>query len=251
MLKRLLNSPLAQTLVGRILGFYMHVCGWTTRWTLVNRAAPEALWKAGGPVVICFWHGRIVLSHRGWATPDKGAQPARVLISHSREGGIVTAATRTVGHDVIRGSSAKGDKRKGAVEAMRQMLRHMGEGGAIAMAPDGPRGPRMRAQMGPIQLARRMNAPIIPFGWSSSACKVFNSWDRFVLPYPFGKGVMIWGEPIRVAPDADEAGMERARAALEAELNRVTLEADRQAGAVHVEPAEAPLARAPLEPAAQ
>lgn len=242
MLKHLLNSPVAQTIIGRILGGYMLLCGWTTRWTNVNRAAAEGVWAGGGPAVICFWHGRIVLSHIGWMKKD-GAQPARVLISHSREGAIVTDATRTVGHDVIRGSSAKGAKKKGALEAMRQMLRHMEAGGAIAIAPDGPRGPRMRAQMGPIQLAKRMNAPIVCFGWSTSGRKVFNSWDRFVLPYPFAKGFYVWGAVLRVAPDADEAAMEAARAGLELELNRVTAQADRLAGAAAIEPAEAPPAR--------
>jgi lysophospholipid acyltransferase (LPLAT)-like uncharacterized protein len=172
MLKRLLDSPFAQGLIGRILGLYMRVCGALTRWTLINRASPEAVWAEGGPAVICFWHGRIVLSHRGWPRSD-GAPLAKVLISHSRDGGIVAAAVRTVGHDVVRGSSAKGDKRKGAIEAMRQMLRHMETGGTVAIAPDGPRGPRMRAQMGPVQLAKRMNAPIICYGWSTQRRTVF------------------------------------------------------------------------------
>lgn len=237
MLKRLSNSPTAQAVIGRILGLYMLVCGWTVRWTKINKAAAEGVWRAGGPAITCFWHGRIVLSHQGWLKKE-GAQPACVLISNSRDGGIVAAATRTVGHDVIRGSSPKGNKRKGAVEAMRAMIRHMEAGGAIAIAPDGPRGPRMQAQIGPVQLAKRMNAPIVPFAWSTHGRRVFNSWDRFVLPYWFSRGVIIWGDPIRVAPDADDAAMERARQSLEDELNRLTAEADRRAGVAAVEPAK-------------
>jgi len=247
MLKRFLDAPFAQLLIGRLLGLYMLVCGATTRWRLINLAAGQAAWKAPEPAVICFWHGRIVLAHRGWMRPW-GARPAKVLISHSREGGIVAAATRIVGHDVIRGSSAKGDKRKGAIEAMRQMLRYMEAGGAVAIAPDGPRGPRMRAQMGPVQLAKRMNAPIICYAWSTARRTVFNSWDRFVLPHLFSRGVYVWGDPIRVAPDADDAELERARAAVEAELNRVTAQADLLAGGLAVEPA--PLPQRVLEPVA-
>jgi lysophospholipid acyltransferase (LPLAT)-like uncharacterized protein len=236
MAKRILSSPLVQMLVGRLLGAYMLVCGWTTRWTLINRQAVEEIWAAGGPAVICFWHGRIVLSHLGWAI-GKGGQAAKVLISQSREGGIVAAATRTVGADVIRGSTARGENRKGAMEATRQMLRHMHAGGAVAIAPDGPRGPRMRAQMGAVQLAKRTGAPIICLAWSTSRCKAFNSWDRFILPYPFGRGVYVWGEPLRVPAHADDTTLEAARAALEAELNRISAQADRLAGARVVEPA--------------
>lgn len=237
MFKRLAQSPIVQSIIGRLLGVYMLICGWTTRWTAVNREAAEAVWRAGGPALVCFWHGRIVLSHRGWLK-KLGAQPAKVLISHSRDGGIVAAATRTVGHDVIRGSSPRGKDRKGAVEAMRRMIRHLQDGGAVAIAPDGPRGPRMQAQMGVIQLAKRMDAPIVPFAWSVSRAKVFKSWDRFVLPYWFGRGVIIWGDPVRVSQGADDAALEAARAALEAELNRLTAEADRHVGAAAVEPAQ-------------
>jgi lysophospholipid acyltransferase (LPLAT)-like uncharacterized protein len=225
MIKRLLAYPFMQTLVGRLLGAYMLVCGWTTRWTRINRRAAEEVWAAGGPAVICFWHGRIVLSHLGWAI-GKGAQEAKVLISHSREGGIVAAATRTVGAGVIRGSSSRGENRKGAMEATRQMLRHMQAGGAVAIAPDGPRGPRMRAQMGAVQLAKRTGAPIVCLAWATDRCRTFKSWDRFVLPFPFGRGIYVWGEPLRVPPHADEAAMEQARQALEAELNRITAQAD-------------------------
>ncbi|MBL8549224.1 MAG: lysophospholipid acyltransferase family protein [Hyphomonadaceae bacterium] len=244
MLKRLLSSPVAQTIVGRILGGYMLLVGWTTRWTLINRRAAEEVWKAGGPAVICFWHGRIVLSHFGWAI-GRGSQDAKVLISHSREGGIVASATRAVGAGVIRGSTSRGETRKGGAEAMRQMLRHMKGGGAVAIAPDGPRGPRMRAQMGAIQLAKHTGAPIVCLAWATSRSRTFNSWDRFVLPYPFARGTYVWGEPIRVPGHADPEAMEAARAALEAELNRITHLADNAVGAEPVTPAALPEAHAP------
>jgi lysophospholipid acyltransferase (LPLAT)-like uncharacterized protein len=248
MLKRILASSIAQMIVGRLLGAYMLFCGWTTRWTRINRRVVEENRAAG--VVVCFWHGRLVLSHLGWATGKRG-QPAKVLISQSREGGIAAAATETVGVGVIRGSSRKGDNRKGAHEATRQILRQLHAGGVIGIAPDGPRGPRMRAKMGAVQLARRTGAPIVCLAWSTSRGRVFNSWDRFILPYPFGRGVYIWSEPLRVPADADDKTMEAARAALEAELNRVTAMADLLAGATAVEPA--PIERTPTpqtEPAA-
>ncbi|MGE3303855.1 MAG: lysophospholipid acyltransferase family protein [Hyphomonadaceae bacterium] len=258
MLKTIFNSALAQGAAGRVLGLYMVLVGFSTRWTWINRAAAEKLWAAGGPVVLCFWHGRIVLSHMGWGLGrlvNARSQPVKVLISNSREGGIVAAAARVAGAGVIRGSSGKPAKagrdvakRKGGVEAMREMLRHMGKGGAVALAPDGPRGPRMRAQLGPIQLAKHRGAPIICFAWSASRRKVFASWDRFVLPLPFGRGYYLWGDPIRIDPHADDAAIEAARARVENELMRLTAEADRLAGHAPIEaapPSAAAFAPAP------
>jgi lysophospholipid acyltransferase (LPLAT)-like uncharacterized protein len=236
MLKQLLASPVVQFLLGRAMGLYMRFVGWTTRWEHVDRSIVEQVWAGGGPVIACIWHGRLSLVHKGWRFPN--AQTPRMLISQSREGGVVAHVSRTVGADVIRGSSAKPGKRgKGGLAAFREMIRHLQADGCMCMTPDGPRGPRMRAQLGPIQLAKLTGAPILVLAWALRRRKVFQSWDRFVLPGPFGKGVFVWGGLIHVAKDADDATMERARLELEDALNRVSREADLRAGVRPIEPA--------------
>lgn len=52
------------------------------------------------------------------------------------------------------------------------------------------------------------------------------TWDRFLIPLPFGRGLFLYGEPIRVSREADETEQEEARLRLEAALNRLTDEAD-------------------------
>jgi lysophospholipid acyltransferase (LPLAT)-like uncharacterized protein len=235
--KRLLHSPLLQMLIGRLMGGYMLLVGATTRWRHVDREIVERIWADQGPVIACIWHGRILLVHKGWAI-GAGGQPPKMLISQSREGGVVAHASQVVGAPVIRGSSAKAGRRKGGFEALREMLRHLERGGCMCVTPDGPRGPRMRAQLGPIQLAKLSGAPIVCLAWATSARRVFSSWDRFTLPFPFGRGVFVWGGPIAVARDADNAAMEGARLALETEMNRIAAEADRLAGLAPIAPAE-------------
>ncbi len=56
--------------------------------------------------------------------------------------------------------------------------------------------------------------------------KLFESWDRFLFPYPFGRGVFLWGNPIWVPRDAQAAEMDAKRCELEAVLNSLTAEAD-------------------------
>lgn len=96
----------------------------------------------------------------------------------------------------------------------------------------------MRVKRGPVVLAKIAGAPLLAVTWATSNRVVFESWDRFVLPLPFGKGALIWGNPIAPpAPDASDAEVERVRAALEAEMNRIAAEADRLAGVPVIEPA--------------
>jgi len=246
MLKQLLANPIVQFLIGRTIGGYMLLVNWTTRWRSVNRAQAERIWSESGGVIACVWHGRFVLTHALWRFRAP-AQPVKFLISLSREGGLVTHTARAVGAEVVRGSAAKGAKRKGGFEATREMKRHIDAGGCVGLTPDGPRGPRMRAKLGPVQLAKMTGAPLFPIVWSTRWRLTMKSWDRFLLPLPFGPGALVWGEPILVARDADDAALEAARAALEAEMIRITNEADRIAGAPLIEPAPAPEPAPPAE----
>ncbi len=122
------------------------------------------------------------------------------------------------------------------------MMRVIETGHAVCIAPDGPRGPRMHASPGIIALARLSGAPIMPVAFSVSRGRILESWDRFLLAYPFGRGVFVGAEPIHVPQDADAAALEAARQRLEDVLNAITAEADRRCGRTPVEPA-------PLEPA--
>lgn len=251
-MKSILGNPVVQFLLGRLIGSYLLFVGITTRWQKVNRAAVEPFWAPdGGQVIACIWHGRFPLIHKMWSFKH-GVPKAKMLISQSREGGIVAHTSRTVGADVIRGSSAKGGQSKGGMEAVRAMARQIRSGGIVAMTPDGPRGPRMRVKKGPIQLAKLTGAPLLALAWSTSNRRVFDSWDNFILPYPFGRGALVWGNPIAApSPDATEEEMERVRLALEAEMNRISAEADRIAGVPVIEPAaEKPGAQAAPEAAA-
>lgn len=236
MLKQLLGNPIFQFVVGRTIGLYMLFVGVTTRWTRVNQAAIEPFWQGQGKMVGCIWHGRFTLIHKMWKF-GPGIPPARMLISRSREGGLVAHVSRTVGAEVIRGSAAKGGQQKGGVEATLQMARHLDGGGVIALTPDGPRGPRMRAKRGAVQLAKLAGASLVGVTWSTSNRIVFDSWDKFIFPLPFGHGALIWTDPIPVPADADHAAMEAIRLKLETEMNRIAAEADRIAGVDVIEPA--------------
>lgn len=249
MMRNLLDNPVIQFLIGRTIGLYMLFVGVTTRWTRVNRAAVEPFWTGNGKLVACIWHGRFTLVHKLWSF-GRGKTPAVFLISRSREGGIVAHTSQTVGANVIRGSAAKGKQDKGGREAGREILRHIENGGCIGMTPDGPRGPRMRAKTGPVQIAQIAQAPLIGLTWSTSLRVVFDSWDSFILPLPFGRGALIWTDPIAPpSPDATEEEFEAVRLKLENEMNRIAAEADRIAGVDVIEPA--PPREAPQRVAAQ
>ncbi len=210
----------------------------STRWKSVNHDLVAGIWAQGGGVIGAFWHSRFLMTVAGWPR-RKGVQPPKILSSMSPDGEFITLAAQMLGVGVIRGSKAKGIKKKGGEAAFREMMRHLQSGGCMAITPDGPRGPRMRASFGAIQLAKLSGAPIVLFAWSTKRRVVFNSWDRFVMPLPFGEGYLLWGGPIIVPADATAEEQENLRARLERELIDLTQEADRLAGVEICQPADA------------
>jgi len=85
----------------------------------------------------------------------------------------------------------------------------------------------MRSSKGIITVAKLSGAPVIPATYATTNGQILRSWDRFLLAWPFSKGVIIWGSPIKIPAGADTEAMEKARQSVEKSLNSITAEADR------------------------
>ena len=193
--------------------------GFTIRFEEVNPENLRSFLDKGHTVICAFWHGRLLMIP--FAYKFKGVMKFSFLVSPHRDGQVVGKALQRFGLQPILGSTT----RKGFT-AFKNMVRAQQDGSSIALVPDGPRGPRYRVQMGVIELARLTGRPVIPLTFSSSRKKIFNTWDHFLLPYPFSKGVFIYGEPVFVDPNGDRNHLEGKRTLLEKELHELTERAD-------------------------
>jgi lysophospholipid acyltransferase (LPLAT)-like uncharacterized protein len=68
--------------------------------------------------------------------------------------------------------------------------------------------------------------PVIPVSAGTDRAWWFEGWDRFMVPKPFSRIRLKYGEPVRIPPDADQAEVERIAAELQAALNRLTADVD-------------------------
>ena len=170
---------------------------------------------------------------RGW--PGRNA-PSAMLISMSADGEPVARAIKRLGLESIRGSSAskRKGKDKGGNQAIAEATQLLKAGGAVCITPDGPRGPRQRVGKGPIMIAKRAKAAILPYALATSPSKRLSSWDRFQIPIPFARGAIVFGDIINTA---DGETIEDMRAALETRLNAATKRAEDLCGAPHIAPA--------------
>jgi hypothetical protein len=203
-----------------LTSWLVRLLGRTVRWRSEAPAEARALLAADQPVILAFWHGRLLMIPIAYLRA--GRRHVNVLISEHGDGELISRTIAHFGFGSVRGSS-----RRGALRAMRDLIRKVREGGDFAFTPDGPRGPAFRVQPGVVDLAQRTGYPILPVTFSVRGGKEFASWDRFLLPRPFTRGVFRWGEPLWVT---DEDDSEQARTELEARMCALTQEADRAMG---------------------
>jgi lysophospholipid acyltransferase (LPLAT)-like uncharacterized protein len=121
----------------------------------------------------------------------------------------------------VRGSSSRG-----GAAALLQMVRLLREGVSLAVTPDGPRGPRQKMKTGPLVAAQRAGVPLIPVTAGTDSAWWFEGWDRFLVPRPFARIRMVYGQPMFVPAEADEAEVERLALELEGRLNGLTEQVD-------------------------
>lgn len=237
MLKKIIRSPLMQYIFANIIALYMNLIKSTTKWEYVGLENIEPLWAKDTGLVVCYWHSRIMLAHSAWPE-DK--QKVNMLISLSKDGQFVAKATEIIGRKVVRGSSTskKGDASsdKGALQAVRSLISVAKQGEVAMITPDGPRGPRMRIQAGSVRIAKSARVPMVPLAMAVKGSKYLDSWDRFVIPPLFSKGVIIFGKPIEVSGNTEEA-YEKCRLDVENEMNRITNLADKMVGGPQIDPA--------------
>jgi len=178
----------------------------------------------GEKVIYAFWHGRLLpltFTHRN--------QQIQILISRHRDGEIIRRITEELGFGSVRGSTGKGGGR-----AILQMVRRGREGLDLAITPDGPRGPREKAQGGVVRIAQRSGLSVLPLASASSRGWVLRSWDRFRIPAPFARVAVGYGPAIAVPRELDPEAAESFRRDVEVGIARCTEEADRRAGASEI-----------------
>lgn len=215
---KLRDAPWFRRSSGALLYNYLRLVRGTNRFAI---DPPDAYNQFGAdmPVIVTMWHGQHFLAPLIRRPQDR----AKALISFHRDAEINAIAAERFGVHSIRGSGDHGRRfdRKGGVKAFIAMRDALAEGWNVMLTADVPKISRV-AGLGIVKLARVSGRPIYPIGIGTSRRKVLDNWDRSVVNLPFGRGVIAFGEPIRVARDADDATLEAARLQVESKLNAIT-----------------------------
>ena len=145
--------------------------------------------KSGKPIMLCVWHGRLLFP--SWYI--RHHTTLHIISSRHADSEILAHILRKWGYGLIRGST-----NKGGISVIREMTKIFSKGGMIAVTNDGPKGPPRIAKSGSIGLAIKNNVKIITVTGSATKYWQVKSWDRFMLPKPFGKIQIVVSAPMDI-----------------------------------------------------
>jgi lysophospholipid acyltransferase (LPLAT)-like uncharacterized protein len=186
--------------------------GPTLRYEVLGWQHAERVHASGKRIIWSFWH-RVIVPIVWWHR-NHGVV---VMNTTAFDGQWTRKVIEWLGFGTAQGSSSRGGLRGLAV-----MARRLEEGVDCAFTIDGPRGPRYVAKPGPVMLARKTGCPIMVFHIGVDRGITFQkTWDRFLLPKPFARAVILFAPPIYVPADAIAEAMETKHAEMQRELERV------------------------------
>jgi lysophospholipid acyltransferase (LPLAT)-like uncharacterized protein len=131
-----------------------------------------------------------------------------MLVSRHRDGRFIAAIMSRFGPDAVHGSTGRAGgkaKERGGAAGLRALRNGLAAGQAIVITPDGPRGPPRQAAPGVSHLAATSGAPVLPVAARTRRRIELKSWDRMIVPLPFGRGALVCLPALSVPADGAPA----------------------------------------------
>jgi hypothetical protein len=153
----------------------------------------EKIKKNGKQIIYAFWHGKHFLLAYFFK-----AKRIYIFTSLHRDGEYLSGILEKLGYRTLR-EPGRG------LRGIREVIRQLSHGGDLGIAVDGPKGPPYKVKLGIFHIAKRVGGIILPISVGVRRGKVFSkAWDRYIIPYPFTRAVILTGEPVNVSPDTPE-----------------------------------------------
>ena len=179
--------------------------------------------NSGRPIMVCVWHGRLVFP--SWYLRLKTTNVHAIASRHT-DAEIMARILQRWGYGLIRGSTRKGGKT--VVKKMAEVFKNAG---IIAVTNDGPKGPPRIAKAGSTGVALKYNVQIITITGSATKYWQIKSWDKSMLPKPFGTIQLIVSPPLIISEKLETA--EKEVQILSEFMNQYQDEADRLTGKIN------------------
>ena len=165
-------------------------------------------------MIFSAWHGRLLLFPYYYRYVH-GRKNLCIMASKSRDGEMIKRILGKFDIETVRGSTSRG-----GISAMKALIKATKSGKDTALTVDGSKGPVFKVQPGILLLAQITGIPIIPLAYDASKKIVLNTWDKLIIPLPFSRIHVSFGDLIHVPRDAKD--LEPYRQKLQKTMDEIT-----------------------------
>lgn len=221
---RLVHRPWFVAAASTLGARYLRGVDALARWETAFDPAIVAARRRGEPIIAAFWHQRTLGIPAAWRRLNRAAAcdgEADAIVSEHGDGELIACTLAKLGIGGIRGST-----RRGGARAAKLARAAVARGHSLAVVVDGPRGPHGHVHGGAVFLAKATGRPLVPVTFAVARGVQARSWDRMLVPLPFGRGCYHAAAPLHVPPDADRGTLEELRVELSRRLYALNAEAD-------------------------
>jgi lysophospholipid acyltransferase (LPLAT)-like uncharacterized protein len=196
MIKNFLKNYFIKKFLSLVGALYIYIVYVSSQKTFINKDNFDKLILENKSFIYALWHDQLLLSPFTWQTKNR----IDILISKHKDGDIIADLVKYHGFNSIRGSTNNPSKvkEKNTISSIRKIIKTLKANVSIGITPDGPRGPRHKVSEGTINIARISNKKILPMALAYKEQWVLNTWDKFIIPKPFNKICIVWGDTIDI-----------------------------------------------------
>ena len=196
MIKNFLKNYFIKKFLSLVGALYVYIVYISSQKTFINKDNFDKLILENKSFIYALWHDQLLLSPFTWQTKNR----IDILISKHKDGDIIADLIKCHGFNSIRGSTnnPNKEKEKNTITSIRKIIKTLKANVSIGITPDGPRGPRHKVSEGTINISRISNKKILPMALAYKEQWVLNTWDKFIIPKPFNKICIVWGDTIDI-----------------------------------------------------
>ncbi|MDB9818590.1 lysophospholipid acyltransferase family protein [Pelagibacterales bacterium] len=194
MIKIILKNYFVKKFLSLVGAFYVYIVYVSSKKIFINKTSFDNLILENESFIYALWHDQLLLSPLTWQTKKR----IDILISKHKDGDIIADLIKYHGFNSIRGSTNNPykEKEKNTISSIRKIIKTLRGNVSIGITPDGPRGPRHKVSEGTINISRISNKKILPMALDYKKKWVLSTWDKFIIPKPFNKICIVWGDPL-------------------------------------------------------
>jgi lysophospholipid acyltransferase (LPLAT)-like uncharacterized protein len=199
-----------QEIIASLVVFYMKFVYFSCKKTLIGQKEFEQEALKQKPIIVCFWHNRLMMVPIFASLACKNVQKIypqfclMTLASKHGDGRIVGRVMEKFNFKSVLGSTQnKRNRARGIdIKTMREIFTELKKGNALGITPDGPRGPNQKINSQILEMAKISNATLFAISYSTSNFIELNSWDKFKFALPFGK-ISFYCQKVEVATNEE------------------------------------------------